>query len=149
MKGSKVTLTDNGSKFGSFVDGRRLSANQKVELSIGSELKFGQGPTTGTFKLVPMQNVAYIGRLVHLNTLYKIVAKFANLLSAMLSNVQRSHVYLHMVLRCSIAASSFSFLRAGWCMSHLYSVAPVWAGRKSRESNSWQKHYVMHYYYYA
>jgi pSer/pThr/pTyr-binding forkhead associated (FHA) protein len=50
MQGSKVTLTDNGSKFGSFVDGRRLSANEKVELSIGNELKFGQGPTTGTFK---------------------------------------------------------------------------------------------------
>lgn len=50
MQGSKVTLTDNGSKFGSLVDGRRLSANQKVELTIGSELKFGQGPTTGTFK---------------------------------------------------------------------------------------------------
>ena len=50
MQGSKVTLTDNGSKFGSLVDGRRLSANQKVELSIGNELKFGQGPTTGAFK---------------------------------------------------------------------------------------------------
>ena len=49
MQGSKVTLTDNGSKFGSFVDGRRLSANQKVELSIDSELKLGQGPATGTF----------------------------------------------------------------------------------------------------
>ena len=50
MQGSEVTLTDQASKFGTFVDGRRLSANQKVELSANSELKFGQGPTTGSFK---------------------------------------------------------------------------------------------------
>lgn len=50
MQVSKVTLTDSGSKFGTSVDGKRLSTNQKVELSVGSELKFGQGPTTGTFK---------------------------------------------------------------------------------------------------
>ena len=60
-----MTLTDNGSKFGSFVDGRRLSANQKVELSIGSELKFGQGPTTGTFKQVPMHIVTYAANCYH------------------------------------------------------------------------------------
>ena len=70
MQGSKVTLTDNGSKFGSFVDGRRLSANQKVELSIGSELKFGQGPTTGTFKQVPMHNATH----VHMQTSYHKIA---------------------------------------------------------------------------
>ena len=49
-QGSKVTLTDCKSKFGSLVNGRKLSSNQTIDLFVDSELKFGQGPTTGSFK---------------------------------------------------------------------------------------------------
>ena len=67
----------------------------------------------------------------------------------MLSNVHNiiMHVYLHTVALLLSRVIFFSFLHAGWCMSLLYSAAPVWAGRKSRESSNWQKHYVMHEYY--
>ena len=143
-----MTLTDNGSKFGSFVDGRRLSANQKVELSIGSELKFGQGPTTGTFKQVPMHNATHVHMKISYHKITDIWGSPLNLeiLSQICFTVECAHFYACIPAYCSIAASYYYvFVNLGWCMSHSYSAAPVWVGRKSRESSSWQRRYVMHY----
>ena len=60
MQASKVTLTDCKSKFGSSVNGKKLSANQKVDLFVNNELKFGQGPMTGTFKYAVVIVVVFL-----------------------------------------------------------------------------------------
>ena len=54
-----MTLTDCKSKFGSVVNRKKLSANEKVELFPSSELKFGQG-NAGTFRYTCIYNQEYV-----------------------------------------------------------------------------------------
>ena len=55
-----MTLTDCKPKFGSVVNGKKLSANEKVELFPSSELRFGQGNATGTFRYTCIYNQEYV-----------------------------------------------------------------------------------------
>ena len=49
-----IHLTDCKSKFGTVVNNKKLSANQKIPLHHNDIIKFGQGPITAhsTFKYV-------------------------------------------------------------------------------------------------